>query len=102
MQVLANLAGQRRRLLDKVAAMTSSQLQFPIRRFQLQLAQPKASDGRSVLRKKIRFVGLVARIGRHPILLGGKGMNDAGFESGAGKGSLREADSSFPFARRRR
>ena len=41
-----------------------------------------------MLSKQIRLVGLVARISRHPILLGGKGMNDAGFKTGAGKGSL--------------
>ena len=87
-QVLANLAGHGRRLLDEVAAMPCSQLQFPIGRFQLQLAQPEPGHGRSVLSVQIRFVGLVARIGRHPILLGGEGMDDTRFESGAGKRSL--------------
>ena len=89
MQVLPNLAGQCCGLLDKIATVTSSQLQFPIRRLQLKLTQSKASHGGPVLRKQVGFVGLVARISRHPILLGGKGINDAGFKTGAGKGSLR-------------
>ncbi len=68
--------------------MPRSQLQFPIGRFQLQLAQPEPGDGRPVLSVEIRFVGLVARIGRHPILLRGERMDDTRFESSAGKRSL--------------
>lgn len=87
--MLSNLTGQRSGLLDKIATVTSSQLQFLIRRLQLKLAQSKASHGGSVLSKQVRFVGLIAWISRHPILLGGKGIHDAGFKAGAGKGSLR-------------
>jgi hypothetical protein len=42
-----------------------------------------------VLSKYVGFVRLIARISRHPILLGREEMNDAGFKTGPGKGSLR-------------
>ena len=54
-QVIANLAGQSRRLLDEVAAMPCPQLQLAIGWLQLELAQSEAGDGRSVLRVQVRF-----------------------------------------------
>ena len=68
--------------------MPCAQLQIPIRRFKLQLAQPKAGDRRSVLRIQVVFIGLAARIGRHSILLGSEWMDHTRFESGPGEGPL--------------
>src|SRR6516162_10616293 len=88
MQVVANLAGQGGCLLDKIAAMACAELQVTIRRFQLQLAQPKAGHRRPVLRIQIVFIGLVAGVGRHAILLGSERMDHARFESGPGESPL--------------
>jgi hypothetical protein len=45
----------------------------------------ESGHGCSMLGVQIRFVGLVARVRRHPVLLGGKRMNDAGIESSLGE-----------------
>ena len=92
MQVVANLAGQRGRLLNEIAAMACPQLQIPIRRFQLQLAQPKAGDRRTMSRVEIGLIGFVARIGGHPILLGREGMDDPRFKAGVGEGPLQRQE----------
>ena len=87
-QVFANLAGEGGRILDQVAAMPRSELQFSIRGFQLQLAKPESGYGSSMLSKQIGLVGFVARIGWHPILFGGERMHDACFQASTGESPL--------------
>jgi len=87
-QVFANLAGEGGGLFDEAAAMTCSELQFRVRRFEFQIAQPEPCHSRSVLSIQIGLIGLVTRIGRHAVLLGGKRMHNARFKTGASKGPL--------------
>ena len=66
--------------------MPCAELQFSIWGTQFKFAQPEACHGGSVLGMKVGLIGLVTRIGRHPILLSRERMDDARFESSTGKG----------------
>ena len=63
--MLADLTGQSARLHNDVATMPCTQLQIPIRRFQLQLAEPETGDGRSMVYRSVHDVdgGLSSPIG---------------------------------------
>ena len=87
-QVFANLTAHGGGLRDEVSPMSCSELQFPVRGFQFEVAQSETGDGRSMLSVEIGSVGLIAGIGRHAVLLGREGMNDPGIESSLGKNPL--------------
>jgi len=52
------------------------------------LDQPRPSHGGPMLGKQVVEAGLVARIGRHSVLLRGKRVAHAGLEAGLGKSPL--------------
>ncbi len=89
--MVANLTIEDHALADQIAAVADQQLQrgpsLVARGFQ----ERATGDGSPMDGREVLVVGLVARINRLAVLLGGEGMKDAGLETRCRKGALHEA-----------
>jgi hypothetical protein len=84
-EVLADLASERRTFANQVAAMPNAQLQLPPSLGQSVFQKREAVYGSTMNGLEIVVVGFVAGVSGLPELLGGEGMHQACLESGFGK-----------------
>jgi len=76
-QMVANLTGDCRGLLDEIAAMPDAQLQAAVDWVQDKLGDAEAGDGGAVLSVQVSLIGLVIGVGGEAKLFGGERMDDA-------------------------
>jgi len=88
LEMLADLALDRRRFADQIPAMPDQQAQTQIGRIERLLDQAEADDGSAVNSAQVIVVGLVLRMLGLAELARSEGVDDAGFESRIAKSAL--------------
>lgn len=91
LQVIADLAVERRAFANQVAAMADDELQGGPGFIAGGFEQCAAGDRGAVDGGQVGVVGFVAGINGLAVVLGDEGMEDAGLEAGGGEGALYEA-----------
>ena len=88
MDQVADLAAERRGLLDQVAAVPRPGAELEVILGDDGLGQAEAVDGGAVDGRQVGVVGLAVGVGGLAELLGGERMDDADLEAGGGEGPL--------------
>src|SRR6266702_1612063 len=89
-EVIANLTVEGGALADQIPAVADEQLQGGPGLVAAGFQERATRDGSAVDGGQVGIVGLVAGIDRLTVLLGDKGMEDAGLETRRGEGALRD------------